>query len=137
MTIDKGDDFGNKNEDLYNPSIQKILVTINGRPHRLFAAGLQARNIYPELKKYFQKEHSNATFEEFVTTQFALWIDTQSSIDNTFHGSGRAVLKSGILLQIERAPETSGDLRYYLFSLEEAVAHLSVTDLSGILTTEK
>ena len=50
-------------------------------------------------------------WEEFLTTKFVLWIDTRSSTDNTLHGSGRAVEKSGILLQIERAPEASnGDL---------------------------
>ena len=132
------DDFANKNKEFYNPSIKKILVTINGMPHQLSAAGLQARDIYPELKKYFYKEHSNVTCEDFLTTKFALWIDTRSSIDNTLHGSGRTVGKSGILLQIEKSPEKSGsDLTCYVFSLEDAVAHLSVTDPSGIVTIEK
>ena len=45
--------------------------------------------------------------------------------------------KSGILLQIEKAPEASGDLMCYVFSLEDAVAHLSVTNSCGILTVEK
>ena len=107
-------------------------------PHQLFAAGLQARDIYPELKKYFYREHSNVTWEEFLTTKFGLWIDTRSSTNNTLHGSGRAVEKSGILLQIEKAPETSGgDLTCYVFSFGDAVAHLSVTDPNGILTIEK
>ena len=36
------------------------------------------------------------------------------------------------------APENSGgELTYYIFSLEDAVEHLSVTDPSSILTTEK
>ena len=106
-------------------------------PHQLFAAGLQARDIYPKIKKYFSKENSNVTWKEFLATKFGLWIDTQSSTDNTLHGSGRAVEKSGILLQIEKVPETSnGDLICYVFSLEDAVAHLSVTDPSGILTIE-
>ena len=75
---------------------------------------------------------------DFLTTKFGLWIDTRLSTDNTLHGSGRAVEKSGILLQIEKAPEASnGDLTCYVFSLEDAVAHLSVTNPSGILTTEK
>ena len=77
------------------------------------------------------------TWEDFLKTKFALWIDTRLSIDNTLHGSGRAAEKSGILLQIEKAPETSGDLTCYVFSLEDAVAHLSVTDPSRILTIEK
>ena len=107
-------------------------------PHQLFVAGLPARDIYPELKKYFYKEHSNLTWEEFLTTKFGLCIDTRSSTDNTFHGSGRAVEKSGILLQIEKAPEPSnGDLMCYIFSLEDAVVHFSVTDPGGSLTIEK
>ena len=93
LFLDKRDDFANKNEEFYNPSIKKILVTINGMPHQLFAAGLQARDIYPELKKYFYKENSNVTWEEFLTTKFGLWINTRLSIDNTLHGSYRTVEK--------------------------------------------
>ena len=90
LFFDKWNDFANKNEEFYKPNIKKILVTINGMPHHLFAAGLQARE------------------------------------------------KSGILFQIEKVPETSnGDLTCYVFSLEDALAHLSVTFPSGILTTEK
>ena len=61
LFLDKRDDFAKKNEDFYNPSIKKILTTINGMPHQLFATGLQARDIYSELKKYFYKENSNVT----------------------------------------------------------------------------
>ena len=78
------------------------------------------------------------TREDFLMTKSELWIDTLSSIDNTLHGSGRAVEKRGILLQIEKAPETrGGDLICYVFSLEDAVAHLSFTDSNGILSIEK
>ena len=55
LFLDKRDDFANKVEEFYNPSIDKILTTINGMPHQLFEAGLQARNIYPELKNIFTK----------------------------------------------------------------------------------
>ena len=58
LFLDKHDDFANKNGEFYNSSIKKILVAINGMPHQFFAAGLQARDIYPELKKHFYKEHS-------------------------------------------------------------------------------
>ena len=138
LFLDKRDDFANKNEEFYNPSIKEILTTINGMPHQLFAAGLQARDIYIELKKYFYKENTNVTWEEFLTTKFASWIDTRSSTNNTLHGSSRAVEKSGILLQIEKVPETSkGDLTCYVFSLEDAVTHMRVTNPSRILTIGK
>ena len=40
LLVDKGDDFANEYEEFYNPSIKKILTTINGKPHQFFAAGL-------------------------------------------------------------------------------------------------
>ena len=76
------------------------------------------------------------TRENFLTTKFALWIDTRSRIDNTLHGSGRATEKSGILLQIQKPPE-SKKKPPAMFSLEYAVAHLRITDPSGILMIEK
>ena len=78
------------------------------------------------------------TWEGILTTKFALWIDTHSGTNNILDGSGRAVEKCGILLQIVKVPEASGgDLTCPVFSLEDATAHLNVTNLSGILTTEK
>ena len=78
------------------------------------------------------------TWEELLTTKLGLWIDTRSSTNNTLHGSCRAVEKIGILLQIKKAAETSGgDLTSYVFSLEDAVAHSSVTDPCRILSIEK
>ena len=88
LFLDKRDDFANKNEEFYNLSVKKILVAINGMPHQLFAAGLQARDIYPEIKKYFYRDY-------YI------------------------------------------DLTCYMFSLEDAVAHLSVANPSSIPTIEK
>ena len=86
-------------------------------PHQLYAAGLQARDIYPRLNKYFyEKKHSNVTWKELLTTKFGLWIDTRSAIDNTLHRSGR-IVQSGILLQIKKVPEASdSDITCYVFS---------------------
>ena len=123
--LDKRTDLANKNEEFYNPSIKKILVTINGMPHQFSTRGLQARDIYPESKKYFYKENSDVIWEEFLTTKFGLWIDKRSGTDNTLHGSSRTVEKSGILLHINKVPEASdGDLTCYVFSLADTVAHL-------------
>ena len=130
--------FPEKNEEFYNPNIKKILVTINGKSHQLFLSGLHARDIYPELKKYIYKESPNVTWKDFLTIKFGLRIDTRPSTDNTLPGSGRILVKSGILLQIEKAPETSSDLTCYVFSLENTLVHLTVTnDASKILTVEK
>ena len=98
----------------------------------MHAGGLKTRDIYPELKKYFYKENSDVKNEEFLSTKFGLWIDTYPSIANTLHGNGRAVDK-GMVLQNEEASEASGcSLMCYVFSLEDAVVHISVTNPSSI-----
>ena len=56
---DKRDDFVNKNDEFYNSSINKISEMINGISFQLYRHGLQARDIYPELKKYFCEENSD------------------------------------------------------------------------------
>ena len=113
------------------------MTTINGIPHQLYPGGVLSRDIFPEAKKYFYKPDSDVTWVEFLTTKFGLWIDVRSSNDNRLHGSGRTVERSGILLQIERAADASdGDLVCYVFSLEDAVAHLN-TSRGEILTIEK
>ena len=105
--------------------------------HRLYRTGLGARDIYPELKKYFYKENSDVNNEEFLSTKFGLWIDTRSSIDNTFHGNGRAVNK-GMVLQIEKIAGASGCDRNAMFlalKMQQPTLHLGGPD--GILTMEK
>ena len=91
-----------------------MLVMSNGISLQLYRAGLQARDIYPGLKKYFYKENSDVTWEGFLMTKFALWIDTRLSTNSILHGSGSTVEKSGKLLQIQKAPEASGDLRFHV-----------------------
>ena len=116
LFVNKQKDFANENEKFYNLSIKKILTTINGIPHQLYAAGVLSRDIFPEAKKYFYKPDSDVTWGELLTTKFGLWIDVRSSNDNQLHGYRRTVERSGILLQIERAADASdGDLVCYVF----------------------
>ena len=56
LFLDRRDDFANKNEEFYNPSINKISVMINGISLQLYRTGLEAKDIYPELKDIFTKK---------------------------------------------------------------------------------
>ena len=116
LFADKQNDFANENEKFYNPSIKKILTTINGILHQLYPGGVLSRDIFPEAKKYFYKPDSDVTWGKFLTTKFGLWIDVRSSTHNRLHESGRTIERSGILLKIERAANASdGDLVCYVF----------------------
>ena len=75
--------------------------------------------------------------ERVFNDKICVMRNTRSSTNNALHGSGRSVEKTGILLQIEKAPEASGDLTCHVFSLEDAITCLNVTDPSGILSIEK
>ena len=72
LFVDKQNDFANENEKFYNPSIKKILTTINGIPHQLYPGGVLSRDISPEVKMYFYKPDSDVTWGEFLTTKFGL-----------------------------------------------------------------
>lgn len=41
---------------------REFLKTINGMSHQFFAAGMQVKYIYLNLRKWFYKEHSNETW---------------------------------------------------------------------------
>ena len=56
LFYDKRDDFVNKNEEFYNSIINKISVMIKGISLQLYRAGLEAKDIYPELKNIFTKK---------------------------------------------------------------------------------
>ena len=53
---------------------RKILVTINGMPHQLYAGGLQARDIYPELKEYSGRGgcYDQSVFDRIFNIYFAI-----------------------------------------------------------------
>ena len=53
LFLDKCDDFAKKNGYFCNPNIKKILATINGMPHQLFAADLTGQRYLPRLKNIF------------------------------------------------------------------------------------
>ena len=112
------------NSKFYNPSIQRVLVTVNGDPHQLYKGGILPKDYYFEAKKYFDNINSSVRWSKFLTTKFCLWIDMRSSTDNSLHGSGKSIDKSGVLLQIDKVGEASGDLTCHVFAIADAVLHI-------------
>ena len=54
LFLDKRDDFANKNEEFYNPSIKKILVIINGIPHQSLRLDYRQGKFVQTLKIFLQ-----------------------------------------------------------------------------------
>ena len=123
--------FACSNESFYNPTIQQVLVSLNGYNHQLYPGGIKGRDLYPEFQKYFHKQNSDVTLGEYCTTKFGCWVDMRSSNDNKLHGSGRSVDR-GLLLQIDKASETNGELTCYVFTISDHVVHIFENKLKAI-----
>ena len=90
--LKKRDHSTNKYNVFYNPDIKKVLPKINGMSYQIFSADMKVGNVYPKLKNnVYNKKHSNVKWEEFLTANFRLRVDTCLSTDSTLYESGRAV----------------------------------------------
>ena len=121
----------------YNPKIQKVSVTVEGKPNQLYSQGMRSFEQYDEAHKYFAEgvqRDSNAnevqvqlqlhdlSFGEYLANKYALWLDFRTIDENELHGMGRRIenASEGITLQIENKAETDGALKAYIYLIMDA-----------------
>ena len=99
---------------LYNPKIQKVSVTVEGKPNQLYAQGIRSFEQYDEASKYFtegvqrdndvqkQLELHDVSLGEYLVNKYALWLDFRKIDENFLHRMGRRIenASEGITLQI-------------------------------------
>ena len=108
------------------PDIKKISVTINGSPNMLYNNGLESRDIWREVSRFFMKEKHKPQYmniQKFYTdNKFGLLIDLRSMASQEMHGSGTRLVNStdGIQLEIERTASGSGDVNCHVFIISDA-----------------
>ena len=122
-------------QQFYNPKISKTTITVEGRPNQLYAQGLKMYQHWHEIVKYFGDSHDTEhgrgvmkdmslywlTLEEYLSTNYGLWLDFRSTDDNSLHGTGRKISENGgISIQMTRDAESSGDLTMYVFLIMDA-----------------
>ena len=101
----------------YNPKIQKVSVTIEGKPNQLYSQGMRSFEQYDEARKYFaegvqrdrnanevqaQLQLYDVSLEEYLVNKYALRLDFRTIDENELHGTGRRIenASEGIILQI-------------------------------------
>ena len=112
----------------YKPSIQKVSVTIEGKPNQLYSQGMRSFEQYDETHKYFaegrlandvqaQLQLYDVSLGEYLVNKYALWLDFRMTDENVLHGTGRRIenASAGITLQIEKKAETAGALNAYIY----------------------
>ena len=121
----------------YNPKIQKVSVTVEGKPNQLYAQGMRSFEQYDEICKYFAegKQRDNDANEiqkhlqlydlclgEYLVNRYALWLDFRMIDENELHGTGRRIENAleGFTLQIEKKAESAGPLNAYIYLIMDA-----------------
>ena len=121
----------------YNPKIQKVSMTIEGKPNQLYAQGMRSFEQDDEARKYFAegKQRDNNANEvqkqlqlydssvgEYLTNKYALWLDFRMINENVLHGTGRRIgnASEGVTLQIEKKVETAGALNAFIYLIMDA-----------------
>ena len=105
----------------YNPGIQKVSITIEGKPNQLYSQGMRSFEQYDEARKYFaegrlpndvqaQLQLYDVSLGEYLVNKFALWLHFRMIDENQLQGMGRRIenASEGITLQIEKKAETTG-----------------------------
>ena len=118
----------------YNPKIQKVSATIEGKPNQLYAQGMRSFEQYDEASKYFnqgvqrdndvqkQLELHDLGVGEYSVNKYVLWLDFRMIDENELHGTGRRIenASEGITLQIEKKAESPGPLNAYIYLIMDA-----------------
>ena len=118
---------------LYNPKIQKVSVTVEGKPNQLYSQGMRLFEQNDEICKYFTEGKNpneiqkhlqlhNVSVGEYLTDRYALWLDFRTIDENELHGTDRRIesASEGITLQIEKKAESPGALNAYIYLIMDA-----------------
>ena len=121
----------------YNPKIEKVSVTVEGKPNQLYAQGMRSFEQYDKTRKYFAegKQKDNNADEvqkhlqlydlsagEYLDNKYALWLDFRTIDENSLHGTGRQIENAleGITLQIKKKAESARDLNAFIYLIMDA-----------------
>ena len=117
----------------YNPKIQKVSVTIEGKPNQLYSQGMRSFDQYDEARKYFaegrlanevqaQLQLHDVSAGEYSVNKYALWLDFRTIDENELHETGRQIGNTSgcINIQVEKKAESAGALKAYIYLIMDA-----------------
>ena len=117
----------------YNPKIQKVSVTVEGKPNQLYSQGMRSFEQYDKARKYFaegrlanetqaQLQLHDVSVGEYLDNKYALWLDSRTIDENELHGAGRQIGNTlgRIMVQVEKKAETAGVLKAYRYLIMDA-----------------
>ena len=117
----------------YNPCLQKVSITVEGKPNQLYSQGMRSFEQYDEAHKYFTEgrlanevqahlQLYDVSLGEYLVHEYALWLNFRMIDETKLHRMGRRIenASEGITLQIEKKAETAGALSAYIYLIMDA-----------------
>ena len=120
------------------PDLKKISVTINGSPNMLYNNGIESRDIWSEVSRFFMKEKykpQHMTMEKFYTkNKFGLLIDLRSMASQEMHGSGTRLVNTtdGVQLEIEREGKGTGTVNCHVLVISDSQFNIVGNQLESV-----
>ena len=121
------------------PDLKKISVTINGSPNMLYNNGIESRDIWSEVSRFFMKEKykpQHMTMEKFYTkNKFGFLIDLRSMASQEMHGSGTRLVNTtdGVQLEIERDAKGTGTVNCHVFVISDSQFNIIDKQLDSVM----
>ena len=120
------------------PAIKKVSVTINGSPNMLYNNGIESRDAWTQVSRFFMKEKHKSqymTLQKFYTEdKFGLLIDLRSMASQEMHGSGTRHVNTtdGVQLEINRS--TGSELfNCHVFIISDAQFNIQSRQLDSVM----
>ena len=120
------------------PDLKKISVTINGSPNMLYNNGIESRDIWSEVSRFFMKEkykpqHMNLQ-KVYAENKFGLLIDLRSMESQKMHGRGTRIVNStdGVQLEIERDGKGSGQVNCHVYIISDSQFNIVDKQLESV-----
>ena len=122
----------------FNPELTKVAVTVNGSPNMLYNNGIEGKDIWEKVDRFFSKtknrtQHMN--LKKFYTdNNFGLLIDFRSMADHAMHGSGTRPVntKDGVQLELERNASGSGNVNCHVFVISDSQMNILGQQLDSV-----
>ena len=117
---------------------KKISVTIYGSPNMLYNNGIEGRDIWSEVSRFFMKENykpQHMNLQKFYTkNKFGLLIDLRSMESQKMHGSGTRIVNStdGVQLEIERDGKGSGQVNCHVYIISDSQFNIVDKQLESV-----
>ena len=126
-------------ENFVFPDLKKVTVTINGSPTMLYNNGIESRDAWRQVSRFFMKEkhkpHHMTLQKFFAEDKFGLLIDLRSMASQEMHWSGTRLVNTtdGVQLQIKREAIGSGAINCHVFIISDAQFDILDRQLHSVL----